>query len=200
MCHHCLILKNEHYCCSDRENCLRYIEESPDNFEDTVRKKFHEFSLRPNIPVIFDLLALLEDSDAPTITDVIMETFHFETENVGVFGLALHCLGLVRDPRAIKFLIERYDILSNINKEDLSPEMQAITSDHIRRAALSMINLIRTGRSVNPEAIPYIIKIDELGVLPKDMQITAIEAIKILANTHPIHYKKCLHKCYAHKP
>jgi hypothetical protein len=184
LCSDCLIQKKRYSCCSNKDDCLHYLERYNDSKAEQVRKIFKEFSARPNAQVIDQLITLVKDSADPEITSAILETFDFETKNLGVFGLALHCLGLVRDRRALEYLIEQFDALSNAAAQHPDPQVQAICADHSQRVVLSIINLISTGRESSPKAIPYIIKIYESDFFPAEIKALALYSLRILGNSH----------------
>jgi hypothetical protein len=150
-----------------------------------VRKMFKEFSARPNIQIINQLVTLIKDSEDPEVTTAILEAFDFKTRNLGVFGLALHCLGLVRDARAADYLMKQFDALSTATPHQ-DPKTQAICADHLQRTALSIITLIKTGRDSNPKALPYIHSISEPDSFSREIKTLALNAIRIFSDSHSL--------------
>ncbi len=191
LCSGCLARKRWYFCCTDRDDCLRHPERCNVSEAEEVRKMLQEFSARPNAQTIDQLIMLVKDSADPGITSAILETFNFETTNFGVFGLALHCLGLVRDSRAIEFLIARFDALSTKAAAHPDPQVHAICTDHLHRAALSIITLICMKRDSNPKAIPRIINIHSSDVFPEEFKSPALHALNIFADTFPLARDYC---------
>jgi len=155
-----------------------------------VRKLFKEFSERTTQEIIDQITNLVMNSNDPEITTAILETFDFQTKNLGVFGLAIQSLGFVHDPRALEELMKYYDNLDNSLNNNKNPQLYAILLDHFKRAASSIVNLVNARRVFNPKAIPYLEKIIKSDRLQKEISLknTAKLAIKFLQGINESNY------------
>lgn len=121
-----------------------------------VRDLFRTFSTAPTQQILDQVTALVSDSDDPDVTTAVLEAFDLQTSNLGVFGLALQSLGFVRDPRALEYLMERFDDLQQTSQSHPNPQLRSIFADHYLRAGSSIVNLVFNKRDLNPKAIPYL--------------------------------------------
>lgn len=149
-----------------------------------VRKLLKEFATSPSQGAISGLNTLVSNSDDPDVTSALIEAFDIKTTNMGVFGLALQSLGLVKDPRALEFLMEKLGTLEALSKSTPNPQARTILADHYNRTACSIVNIVYNKRDSSPKAIPYLMKIYLSTDLPDAIKPNALVAIEYFADSH----------------
>lgn len=178
LCADCLALKNDFLICVDKVDCLQHMKHQEIGKADRVRKMFKEFSERPNTRIIGQLTdAVLNEKD-PEITDAILESFGFECTNLGVYGLAIHCLGLVRDVRAMHRLTRCFDALSDLDALPQDPRLRAICADHLLRSAQAILHVVSRDERQDGKAISAIKRIAECDCVPTNIRRRAIDTFR----------------------
>lgn len=178
LCSDCLAPKNDFLICVDKVDCLRHMKNPEICKAERVRKMFREFSERPNARIIGQLTDAVLDAKDPEITDAILESFGFECTNLGVYGLAIHCLGLVKDARALHRLTQCFDILSDLDALPRDPRLRVICADHLRLSAQAVLHVVSGDSRPNVRAIAVIKRIADCDCVPPDIRRRAIDAFR----------------------
>ena len=93
---------------------------------------------------------------------------------------------LVRDPRALEYLMTRFDDLSRNSTLRPDPQLRSILTDHFLRAGASIVNLVYHKRDVNPKAIPYLKKVWESDLFSHGLrQANALVALASFKGAYP---------------
>jgi hypothetical protein len=170
LCSDCLTLKNDFFSCSDKTDCLQHIQQPDMSKADRVRKIFSEFAERPNAMIVNHLMNLVLEAKDPEITDAILDALDFKSTNLGVYGLAIHCLGFVRDPRALDRLTHCFTTLSNLDTLPPDPRLQTICADHLQRSAEAILQRASRVGFCDGRLCAVIKKIAESSALPPDIK------------------------------
>ena len=128
-----------------------------------VRRILNELMSSPTTQLIDRFTAAVTDSKDAAVTDILLSTLN--NPNPGFRGIAIQCLGLVYDPRALGAAFKAYQTTKDV-------------FDHQQRAALSIINLVANGRDTNPVAITYLMTIFDDNAMPASVKAHAVRALR----------------------